>query len=201
MFFVTFLKTPKNLSFPSVWNGFDHFYDHSLSSKSMFYLRLVTKTELSKQPRTCKYPDVTARFNTSKTRLRNCESPCNYDAKVSLSRNPAPVQRNASPFLHNLPLLSNHNVIEIDPRIKKESLKETSLGKPGGSGGQEQPKRKSKNRPKKASTKQRLKAPQKVKKGEKLGRRGGKAAAVAEKNEGRQSGSGRLEEVRKSTTH
>ena len=49
-------------------------------------------------------PNVTARFHTSKTPLWNCKSQCNYDAKASLSRNPAPAQRNASPFLHDIPL-------------------------------------------------------------------------------------------------
>ena len=50
-------------------------------------------------------PNGTARFNTSKTPLWNCKSQWNYDANVSVSRNPAPVQRNASPFLHDIPLL------------------------------------------------------------------------------------------------
>ena len=49
-------------------------------------------------------PNGTARFNTSKTPLWNCKSQWNYDANVSVSRNPAPVQRNASPFLHDIPL-------------------------------------------------------------------------------------------------
>ena len=49
--------------------------------------------------------NVTARFNTSKTPLWNCKSQCNYDANVPLSRNPAPVQRNASPFLLDKPHL------------------------------------------------------------------------------------------------
>ena len=39
-------------------------------------------------------PTGTARFNTSKTPLWNCKSQWNYDANVSLSRNPAPVQWN-----------------------------------------------------------------------------------------------------------
>ena len=50
-------------------------------------------------------PNGTARFNTSKTPLWNCKSQCKCDANVSLSRNPAPAQRNASPFLHDIPLL------------------------------------------------------------------------------------------------
>ena len=50
-------------------------------------------------------PNVTARFNTSKTPLWNCKSQCNCDANVSLSQNPAPAQRNASPFLRDMPLL------------------------------------------------------------------------------------------------
>ena len=49
-------------------------------------------------------PNVTARFNTSKTPLWNGKSQCNYDANVSLSRNPVPAQRNASPFLHDMPV-------------------------------------------------------------------------------------------------
>ena len=49
-------------------------------------------------------PNGTARCNTSKTPLWNCKSQWNYDANVSLSQNPAPVQRNASPFLHDIPL-------------------------------------------------------------------------------------------------
>ena len=49
-------------------------------------------------------PNGTAWFNTSKTPLWNCNSQWNCDANVSLSRNPAPVQRNASPFLHDIPL-------------------------------------------------------------------------------------------------
>ena len=49
-------------------------------------------------------PNGTARFNTSETPLWNCKSQWNYDANVSLSRNPAPVQRKASPFLHDIPL-------------------------------------------------------------------------------------------------
>ena len=44
MTFVTFLKTCKIVTFPSVWNDFDHFCSHTLSSKSTFYLRRVTKT-------------------------------------------------------------------------------------------------------------------------------------------------------------
>ena len=39
-------------------------------------------------------PNVTTRFNTSKTPLWNCKSQYNCDANVSLSWNPAPVQRN-----------------------------------------------------------------------------------------------------------
>ena len=39
-------------------------------------------------------PNVTAWSNTSKTPLWNCKSQCHCDANVSLSRNPAPVQRN-----------------------------------------------------------------------------------------------------------
>ena len=46
----------------------------------------------------------TARFNASKTPLWNCKSQRNYDANVSLSQNPAPVQWNAPPFLHDIPL-------------------------------------------------------------------------------------------------
>ena len=36
--------------------------------------------------RALRHPDVTARFNISKTRLWNCKSHCNCDANVSLSR-------------------------------------------------------------------------------------------------------------------
>ena len=54
MTFVTFLKTSKIVTLPSVWNDFDHFHSHTLSSKSTFYLRLVTKTELFKPPCNCK---------------------------------------------------------------------------------------------------------------------------------------------------
>ena len=50
-------------------------------------------------------PNGTAWFNTSKAPLWNCKSQWNYDANVSLSRNPAPAQRNASPFLRDIPLL------------------------------------------------------------------------------------------------
>ena len=102
MTFVTFLKTSKIVSFPSVWNDFDYFYSHTLSSKSTFYLRLVTS--FSSHLATAN-ANVTAPFNTPKAPLWNCKSQCNYDANVSLSRNPAPVQRNASPFLHDTPLL------------------------------------------------------------------------------------------------
>ena len=55
-------------------------------------------------------PNGTARFNTSKTPLWNCNSQYDYDANVSLSRNPAPVQRNASPFLHDIPLLCKSRI-------------------------------------------------------------------------------------------
>ena len=54
MTFVTFLKTSKIVTLPSVWNDFDHFHSHTLSSKSTFYLRHVTKTELFKPPCNCK---------------------------------------------------------------------------------------------------------------------------------------------------
>ena len=54
MTFVTVLKTSKIVTLPSVWNDFDHFHSHTLSSKSTFYLRLVTKTELFKPPCNCK---------------------------------------------------------------------------------------------------------------------------------------------------
>ena len=54
MSFVTFLKTCKIVTFPSVWNDFDHFCSHTLTAKSTFYLRLVTKTELFKPPCNCK---------------------------------------------------------------------------------------------------------------------------------------------------
>ena len=54
MTFVTFLKTCKIVTLPSVWNDFDHFHSHTLSSKSTFYLRPVTKTELFKPPCNCK---------------------------------------------------------------------------------------------------------------------------------------------------
>ena len=64
-----------------------------LSQKRSFSTHLATAN-----------PNGTARFNTSKTPLWNCKSQWNYDANVSLSRNPAPVQRNASPFLHDIPL-------------------------------------------------------------------------------------------------
>ena len=40
-----------------------------------------------------------------KTRLWHCKSQCHCDANVLLSRNPAPVQRSASPFLHGIALL------------------------------------------------------------------------------------------------
>ena len=54
MSFVTFLKTCKIVTFPSVWNDFDHFCSHTLTAKSTFYLRLVTKTELFKPPCNCR---------------------------------------------------------------------------------------------------------------------------------------------------
>ena len=54
MSFVTFLKTCKIVTFPSVWNDFDNFCSHTLTAKSAFYLRLVTKTELFKPPCNCK---------------------------------------------------------------------------------------------------------------------------------------------------
>ena len=54
MTFDTFFKTCKIVALPSVWNDFDHFCSHTLSSKSTFYLRLVTKTELFKPPCNCK---------------------------------------------------------------------------------------------------------------------------------------------------
>ena len=54
MTFVTFPKTSKIVTLPSVWNDFDHFHSHTPSSKSTFYLRLVTKTELFKPPCNCK---------------------------------------------------------------------------------------------------------------------------------------------------
>ena len=66
----------------------------ALSQKRSFSSHLATAN-----------PNVTARFNTSKTPVWNCKSQWNYDANVSLSRNPAPVQRNASPFLHYIQLL------------------------------------------------------------------------------------------------
>ena len=54
MTFVAFHKTSKIVTFPSVWNDFDHFYSHTLSSKLTFYLRLVTQMELFKPPCNCK---------------------------------------------------------------------------------------------------------------------------------------------------
>ena len=54
MLFVTFLKTSKIVTFPSVWHDFHHFHSHTLSPKITFYLRLLTKTEPSKQPCNCK---------------------------------------------------------------------------------------------------------------------------------------------------
>ena len=54
MTFVTFLKTSKIVTFPSVWSGFDHFHSRTLCSKSTFYLKPVTKTELFKPPCNCK---------------------------------------------------------------------------------------------------------------------------------------------------
>ena len=54
MSFVTFLKTCKIVTFPSVWNDFDHFCSHTLTAKSTFCLRLVIKTELFKPPCNCK---------------------------------------------------------------------------------------------------------------------------------------------------
>ena len=65
-----------------------------VSQKRSFWSNLATAN-----------PNVTARANTSKTPLWNCKPQCNYDANASLSRNPAPVQRNASPFLLAIPLL------------------------------------------------------------------------------------------------
>ena len=54
MSFVTFPKTCKIVTLPSVWNDFDHFCSHTFTAKSTFYLRLVTKTELFKPPCNCK---------------------------------------------------------------------------------------------------------------------------------------------------
>ena len=66
MTFVTFLKTCKIVTFPSVWNDFDHFCSHTLTAKSTFYLRLVTKTELFKPPYNCK-----SRWNSAIQHLQN----------------------------------------------------------------------------------------------------------------------------------
>ena len=54
MTFDTFLKTCKIVTLPSVWNDFDHFYSHTLTATSTFYLRLVTKKEPFKPPCNCK---------------------------------------------------------------------------------------------------------------------------------------------------
>ena len=69
-------------------------FTRDLSQKRSFSNHLATAN-----------PNGTARFNTSKTSLWNYNSQWNYDANVSVSRNPAPVQPNASPFLHDIPLL------------------------------------------------------------------------------------------------
>ena len=66
MTFDTFLKTCKIVTLPSVWNDFDHFHSHTLSSKSTFYLRLVTQTELFKPPCNCK-----SRRNSAIQHLQN----------------------------------------------------------------------------------------------------------------------------------
>ena len=66
MTFVTFLKTSKIITLPSVWNDFDHFHSHTLSSKSTFCLRLVTKTELFNPPCNCK-----SQWNSAIQHLQN----------------------------------------------------------------------------------------------------------------------------------
>ena len=58
------------------------------------FTRDISQKRISEQTLCIANPNGTARFNASKTPLGNCKSQYNCDANVSLSRNPAPVQRN-----------------------------------------------------------------------------------------------------------
>ena len=103
MTFVAFLKTCKIVTFPSVWNDFDHFCSHTLTAKSTFYLRLVTKTELFKPPCNCK-----SQWNSAIQHLQNTTLKLQFQIWMRRKRvtftKPCACAATCITFLHDIPL-------------------------------------------------------------------------------------------------
>ena len=91
----------KTCTTPHVWNDFDPWIAHSHPPKSAFQLRLVTKTELRCHTLKRKSQWHSHIQHPKHTTLQTL-IPMELRRKLRISRNAAPVQRNASRFLRDM---------------------------------------------------------------------------------------------------
>ena len=88
---------------PHVWNDFDPFRAHSHPPKSPFQLRLVTKTKLRCHTLKRK-SQLHGHIQHPKNTTLQTLIPMELRSNLRISQNAAPVQRNASRFLRDMPV-------------------------------------------------------------------------------------------------